>query len=228
MEHYDQLRQEVMHYAQLLVQEGYLGGGAATGGNLSLRSDRDGIVAITPTSRPYGEMAWTDICLVNMEGHKVAGPYEPSVEIGFHLEVYRRRPDVGAVVHTHQTFASVFAVLGLPIPPLFDEVTAFIGDRIEVIPYAFSGSPELVGHVAEKVANRCQCYIMQNHGALSLGPNLPQAYRNAALLEKAARIYYYALSTGREVCLLPEDIQTMLRQVVLYHQDQEKARSGRN
>jgi ribulose-5-phosphate 4-epimerase/fuculose-1-phosphate aldolase len=127
------------------------------------------------------------------------------MEAGMHIDIYRRRPDVNAVVHTHQLFASVLSILNQPIPALFDEITAEIGPRVEVIPYAVSGSRQLARNVANRLDNHCFCYIIQNHGALNLGRDMATALKNAELLEKVAQAYYYALCTGREISHLPDD-----------------------
>ena len=76
--------------------------------------------------------------------NRIDGTREPSMESGMHGVVYERRPDVNAIVHTHQTRASMFSVINRPIPALFDEVCMNIGEIVEVVPYALSGSRELV------------------------------------------------------------------------------------
>jgi ribulose-5-phosphate 4-epimerase/fuculose-1-phosphate aldolase len=121
-----------------------------------------------------------------------------------HVGVYLKRPTVNAVVHTHQPYASVFALINKPIPALFDEVTLALGARVEIIPYALSGSAELVANVTKQLANGASCYILQNHGALSLGRNLSQAVLNAETLEKVCQVYYHALCTGEPINRLPE------------------------
>jgi ribulose-5-phosphate 4-epimerase/fuculose-1-phosphate aldolase len=173
-------------------------------------------------------MTLDDICVVDLD----LKPLEdngaaPSMETSMHLAIYRSRRDVGAVVHTHQIFASVFSLISEPIPALFDEVAGAIGPKVEIVPYALSGSKELVDNVIAKLDNRANCYILQNHGALSLGRDLDHARRNAELLEKAAQVYYYALSTGREVSVLPQGIQELMALIVSGRQDEEiKRRRG--
>ena len=115
----------------------------------------------------------------------------------------KTRPDVNAVVHTHQPFASTLAIINKPIPALFDEITVEIGHEVDIIPYAFSGSPDLVANVISKLGNACHCYLIQNHGALCLGADMQRAMRNSELLENVAQIYYHALSTGAAINQLP-------------------------
>ena len=101
-----------------------------------------------------------------------------------HVAAYQVREDVSAVIHTHQTFASALSILNEGIPPLFDEVTLAIGNTIDVVPYALSGSRELHDNVARKLANRCHCYILQNHGTLCVGTDLDKTFTFVELLEK--------------------------------------------
>ena len=116
-----------------------------------------------------------------------------------HAAIYQHRSDVKAVVHTHQTYASIFSIINQSIPALFDEIANEIGAVIEIVPYAISGSAELAQNVADRLGNQYLCFILQNHGALSLGATIDQAWKNTELLEKAAQVYYHALMTGREI-----------------------------
>jgi ribulose-5-phosphate 4-epimerase/fuculose-1-phosphate aldolase len=128
-----------------------------------------------------------------------------------HSIIYRNRPDVNAIVHTHQIYGSVFGLINTPIPSLFDEVAFSLGQTIEIVPYALSGSPELVNNVAGKLSNNANAYILQNHGILALGKDLDKAILHAELLEKVARIYCLALSTGKPVTALPESIVEVVK-----------------
>ena len=128
-----------------------------------------------------------------------------------HAGIYQSRPDVGAVVHTHQAYASIFALINQPIPALFDEVALAIGETVAVVPYAFSGTPELAENVRRTVANGCDCFIMQNHGALNLGKNLEHAWKNAEMLEKTAQAYHFALATGKPITTLPAETIEQVR-----------------
>jgi L-ribulose-5-phosphate 4-epimerase len=168
-----------------------------------LRIPDQPLVVITPSGEPYMDLAPGKICVVDFDLNRIDGDLAPSIETAMHVAIYRSRDDVRAVVHTHQAYASVLALINQPIPALFDEVALAIGETVDVIPYAFSGTPELVENVRRSVANRCNCFIMQNHGALNLGRTLKQAWQNAELLEKNAQVYYHALTTGKPVTTLP-------------------------
>ncbi len=190
-----------------LMDKGFVLG---LGGNVSVRIEGTDAIAVTPSQREHKEMTPSDICIVDFNLDPVIdNGLKPSVETRMHISVYRNRLDVNAAVHTHQVFASVFSLINEPIPALFDEVTSGLGKVVEVVPYALSGSEQLVDNLTARLDNRSYAYILQNHGALCLGTDLTGARRNAELLEKAARVYYYALTTGREVTRLPEDVQDL-------------------
>jgi ribulose-5-phosphate 4-epimerase/fuculose-1-phosphate aldolase len=202
MGQYDSEKRTVLAATHWLVEHGYLGK-RSSGGNISLKVAGQNAVAITPSGRPYLKLAVEDICVIDFNGKQLDGHLKPSIEAGMHLGVYRHRPDVRAVIHTHQTYASVLSILNRKIPALFDEIIVEIGPVVEVIPYAHSGSAELVQNVAGKLDNHCHCYLIQNHGALSLGSDMERAVKNAELLENVARIYYHALASGLDISELP-------------------------
>ena len=203
MGQYDSEKLTVLEATHWLAEHGYLGK-RSSGGNVSIRIAGQDAIAITPSGRPYLKMAVEDVCVIDFDGNPLEGNLKPSIEAGLHLGIYKHRTDVEAVIHTHQTYASVLSILNRSIPALFDEIIVEIGQVVEVIPYAFSGSAELVQNVVGKLNNQCHCYLIQNHGALSLGSDMERATKNAELLENVARIYYHALTTGLDVDKLPE------------------------
>ena len=207
MTKYASYKKDVLEASLWLSEQGYFGSHRGSGGNVSVRISEDAM-AITPSSVKYQELSVADICVIGFDLSALEGndKLKPSVESGMHSIIYRRRLDVHAIVHTHQIYGSVFGLINTPIPALFDEVSFALGQMVEIIPYALSGSPELVNNVAGELSNNANAYIIQNHGILALGKNLDKAILNAELLEKVAHIYYLALSTGKPVNTLPESI----------------------
>jgi L-ribulose-5-phosphate 4-epimerase len=197
-------KKEVLEASLWLSEQGYFGSLRGSGGNVSVRLS-DNAMAVTPSSVKYQEMNVDDVCVVGFDNKaiEVKAGLKPSIEAGLHGIIYQKRPDVNAVVHTHQIYGSIFGVLNMPIPALFDEVSLALGYTVEIIPYALSGSSELAANVSEKLSNNANAYIIQNHGILVLGKNLDKAILHAELLEKIAHIYCLALSTGKPVCTLP-------------------------
>ena len=213
MTSYLEYKAKIVECTQWLSQHGYFGTLRGSGGNVSMRIEREEAYVITPSGLAYDQLTPEDMCVLDFEMKPIEGKRKPSVESGFHLEVYKRRPDISAVIHTHQIHASTLAVLKKPIPPLFDEVSLSLGHVVDVIPYALSGSPELIENVAGKLDNMCHGYLMQNHGALALGATLEKAWLNVELLEKTAKIYLAGLATGLTPEQLPQDIVDLLKEL---------------
>ena len=207
MSKYESYKKDVLEATRWLFKQGYFGSQRGSGGNVSIRVSKT-VMAITPSSVTYPEIMVEDICIVDLdlavieENHTL----KPSVESAMHSIIYRNRPDVNAIVHTHQPYGSVFGLINTPIPALFDEVAFSLGHTVEIVPYALSGSPELVNNVAGKLWNNANAYILQNHGIIALGKDIDKAILHAELLEKVAHIYCLALSTGKQVTALPESI----------------------
>lgn len=200
---YDHNKREILENCRWLAENGYLGE-KTSGGNISVRAAGDQAIAITPSGKPCLDLTLDDICVIDFEHNPLEGALSPSIEAAMHIGVYKHRSDVTAVVHTHQTYASVFSIINKQIPALFDEIIVEIGDMVEIIPYAFSGSAELVQNVIRKLNNNCHCYIIQNHGALCLGTSMNRALKNTELLENVARIYYYGLLSGQKITTLSD------------------------
>jgi len=213
MDPYLQPRKDVIDCCQWLCRHGYFGSLLSAGGNVSVRIPGEPLLVITPSGKPYMDLLPEEICVVDFDLNPIAGDLAPSIETGMHVGIYQSRVDVGAVVHTHQVYASIFALINQSIPALFDEVALSIGETVDVVPYALSGTPALVENVKRTVVNRCNCFIMQNHGALNLGKNLEKAWKHAELLEKTAQAYYHALTTGRPVTTLPEETVQLVREL---------------
>lgn len=212
MADYEAFKSEVLSSARWLCDHGFFGAKLGSGGNVSLFMRAENLIVITPSRKPYHAMSIQDICVIDSQLNLIEGLLPPSMESAMHAGVYKSRPDVKAVVHTHQMFASVLALIKQPIPALFDEITCEIGAEVALIPYALSGSAALVENVVSGLQNGCRCYIIQNHGALCLGADLAEALHNAELLEKTAQAYYYALCSGREISRLSEDaVQKLLK-----------------
>ena len=218
-------QQAVLDSCLRLCDRGLLFG---TGGNVSVRIPGADALAITPTSRDYRTLKADQICVVDFDGRPVVEGLKPSMETPAHIGVYRHRPDVHAVIHTHQPFASMFTLIGRSIPALFDEQVIQLGGRIDLVPYAISGSDQMTDFIVAALGNRCNAYLLANHGALVLGTSLEKAMLNAEVLEKVARVYHYALCTGQPVTALPAQSEAVFTAVLHAGQNAViKARSSR-
>jgi L-ribulose-5-phosphate 4-epimerase len=193
-------KQEITATCQKLVEKGYL---MATGGNVSVRIPGKTAFAITPSDYDYLKMTAEDVCVLDFDLNVIAGKLKPSVESAMHAAIYQARPDVNAVIHTHQVYASALTLIKASIPALFDEQARFLGRSVEIIPYAPSGTGMLKNTIAKHVRNHNNAYMMQNHGALIFGTDMQRAIHNVEILEKCSLAYLLALTTERKVSKIP-------------------------
>jgi hypothetical protein len=124
-----------------------------------------------------------------------------------HAAVYELRSDVGVIIHTHQPYASALALMGRPIPALFDEQVRYLGRSVDLVPYAPSGTGFLKRNVTRKVGSGANAFILENHGVLVLGGSVEQAVHNMALLEKVALDYLLALLADGRAGKIPLPIR---------------------
>ena len=156
-----------------------------SGGNLSIREGD--LVFITPSASDKGAMIPDEIGVTDLEGRIVGREFKPSIETRMHLEVYKARPDITAIVHAHPPMASAFSATGAGIDTTFLSESYAILGAVAYAPYRRMGSVELALEVADaaKVSN---CVIMRNHGALAVGRSMLEAFDRLEVLESSARI----------------------------------------
>ncbi len=218
---YDSYKQQVVDAAQSLTRKGFL---MATGGNLSVRILGQKLFAITPSNYDYMKMTPEDICILDFDLIQVEGTLKPSVESAMHGAIYQARPDVNAVAHTHQVYASALSLIKSPIPTLFDEQARFLGRSVEIIPYAPSGTGFLRDVVAKHVKSHNNAFLMQNHGALCLGHDLERAAHNVEILEKCSLAYLLALCAEKPVSKIPFAVREIAFSKL--RKDQKKVEQG--
>ena len=178
-------------------------------GNASLRLSGAGaqrFVLITPTLRPYRCLEPEDLTVVDLEGDQVEGDLPPTSETALHLKLYEARDDIGAIIHTHSTFASVAAVAGLEIPPVVDEMVIKVGGSVKVSDYGFPSSEELAQRACLALGDR-NAVLLRNHGLVGVGLSLRGALEVCQLVERVAKIFFYALQLGKANSLPPEIIE---------------------
>ncbi len=176
-----------------------------TSGNISARfEDR---MLITPSGVPYDALEPEDIAALPLEGEYGAwqGPLRPSSEWRFHLDITRARPEVGAIVHAHSTFATTLACCRKDIPAVHYMIAASGGPVIRCAEYATYGTKELSDAALNALEGRT-CCLLANHGMIATGPDLAKAMWLAVELETIAKQYYYALALGGPVLLSHAEI----------------------
>ena len=198
-------KRAVVDAARRMVELGLVTGAS---GNVSARlgrSDSGDLLAITPSGRRYEDVTQDDIAVVDFDIEPVEGALPPSSEALLHVAIYKTRPDVGAVLHTHSVFASVAAVAGVEeIPPITDEMVVSIGGAIRLSEYAFPGTQGLADSVCEALSER-NAALIRNHGAVGVGRDLDEALEVCALTERVAQVFVYASMLG-QVEQLPQEV----------------------
>jgi L-fuculose-phosphate aldolase len=200
------IRAEIAELGRRLEADGLL---SSTAGNISARVAPD-TIAITPSNIRYGAIEADDVVVSTLDGEIVDGRRRPSSELPFHTAVYRVRPDVAGVVHTHSPFATTLAVLGWTIPAVHYAIAVFGVDEVPLIPYATYGTDELAENVEAVCAGGANAALLANHGALALGRDLAAAATAAEILEFLATLYYRARSVGEPIVLSAEEIERVI------------------
>lgn len=204
-------RRLVMEFGRKLVTGGLTTG---SGGNLSLLDRSQGLLAITPSGVDYFDITPGQVVLVDLEGRQVDGPGRPSSELGFHLALYRDRPEATAVVHTHSPYATTLACLHWELPPAH-YLVGFAGAKVPLAPYHTYGTPELAQAVAQTMRGY-NAALLANHGLVALGSSLARAFAVAEEVEFAAQVYYQAKAVGQPKILSSKQMEEVLAKFADY------------
>ena len=183
-----------------------LGINQGTSGNISARVE--GGFLITPSGVAYDEMAPGQVVEMDLEGRHGQGQ-KPSSEWRMHGDIYRGRPEAGAVVHTHATFCTALACLHREIPAFHYMVAVAGGASIRCADYATFGTQALSDNMLRALEGRRAC-LLANHGMICFGPDLKKALALAVEVETLARQYWHAGQAGEPVLLLDEEMNTVL------------------
>ncbi|HET6312679.1 MAG TPA: L-ribulose-5-phosphate 4-epimerase, partial [Chloroflexia bacterium] len=166
-----------------------------TGGNVSARDPESGLVVIKPSGVRYEHMRPEHMVVLDPEGRKVEGELKPSSDTASHLYIYRHRPDVGGVVHTHSPYASAFAANGRPIPVVLTAIADEFGGPIPCGGFSLIGD-ESIGKVVLESIGRSSAVLLKNHGVFTIGKNAEAAVKAAVMTEDNARSVWLALQLG--------------------------------
>jgi L-ribulose-5-phosphate 4-epimerase len=166
-----------------------------TGGNLSGRDLETGLVVIKPSGIRYEHLTPQNMVVVDLDGKVVEGDYKPSSDTAAHLYIYRHRPEINGVVHTHSPFATAFAAAGKSIPPVLTAISDEFGGPIPLGGYAKVGGDE-IGRVLIESIGASPAILMKNHGVFTVGKTPEAAVKAAVMVEDVARTVFYALQLG--------------------------------
>ena len=178
---------------------------AWTVGNLSARDPDSGLVVVKPSGVLYEELTPDKMIVLDVDGKLVEGTMRRSSDADTHVYVYRHRPDVGGMVHTHSTFATAFAAVGRPIPPVLTAICDEFGGPIPCGSYAKIGGLEIGEEIVRSIG-RSRAILMQNHGVFTVGPTALAAVKSAVMVEDIARTLFYAYQLGEPPTIPPEEV----------------------
>jgi L-ribulose-5-phosphate 4-epimerase len=179
-----------------------------TGGNISLRDPESGLVAIKPSGIRYGDLTPESMVVLDLDGMIVEGDLKPSSDTASHLYVYRQRPDVNGVVHTHSRYATAFAAVGRSIPVYLTAQADEFGGEIPCAGFAIIGDESIGAQVVEGIG-RSPAVLLKNHGVFTIGRTAAAAVKTAVMVEDIAATVWLALQIGTPE-VLPDEIVEQL------------------
>jgi len=199
-----EIKHSILDAGRRMIDRGLVAG---TWGNISVCDRIGGPIAITPSGMPYDQLKMDDIVVVDLDG-TVISTGRPSSELALHLAIYKARPDVGAIVHTHSLYATACAVAGKSIPPSLEEMVQVVGGPVEIAEYALPGTEALAANAVAALSDR-SAVLLSNHGAVACAASIDEALLIAEIVEKAAHIHVIAEQLGGARRLIDEDILLM-------------------
>ncbi len=198
----DELRAEVCRLHAELPRSGLV---TWTSANVSGRDPQTGLVVIKPSGIRYDDLTPGNMVVVDLDGKVVEGKHKPSSDTFAHVYVYRQRPELNGVVHTHSTFATAWAAAGRPIPPVLTAICDEFGGPIPVGAYAKIGGDEIGKEIVRSIGGS-PAILMKNHGVFTVGRTPEAAVKAAVMVEDVARTVFYALQLGPLDEIPPEEV----------------------
>ena len=199
----EQLRREVWEANLGIYRAGLV---TMHAGNASGIDRKRGLVVIKPSGMDYDKLRPQDMVVTDLEGRKVSGRWNPSVDLPHHLYLYKHGPEIGGVIHTHSNYATSFALLGRPIPVYLTAIADEFGAEVPCVPYT-DNQGDHIGEEILKYMGKAPAVLLAQHGVFAFGPTPRAALKSAVMLEDVAKTCHLALLLGkpkplpaREVC----------------------------
>jgi L-ribulose-5-phosphate 4-epimerase len=206
----DELKKLVCELDKELPKRGLV---TMTSGNVSGRDPVSGYAVVKPSGVPFEALTPQDMVLVDLNGSVVEGTRKPSVDMPTHLYIYRHRPDVNGIVHTHSNYATSFAALGQPIPAVLTAIADEFGGPIPCGPYCQIGEEEIGQAVVQHIGSS-PAILLQNHGVFTVGPTPEAALKAAVMVEDVAKTVHLAMLRGTPIPIPPEEVERGRRRYV--------------
>ncbi len=201
----DALKVELHKLHLMLPAEGLV---TWTSGNVSARDPETGLVVIKPSGVMYEDLRPEDHVVLDLEGNVVEGTLKPSSDTASHLYIYRHRPDVNGIVHTHSPYATAFAALGKPIPVYLTAIADEFGQAIPCAGFALIGGEEIGKQVVDNIGS-CAAVLLKNHGVFTVGKSARAAVKAAVMVEDVAKTVHLALQLGQPDEIPQEDVEKL-------------------
>lgn len=179
-----------------------------TSGNVSARDPETGLVVIKASGIRYEEMTQEHMVVMDIDGNRVEGNYKPSSDVFSHLYIYKHRPDVGGVVHTHSRYATAFAAVGKPIPCILTAIADEFGGPIPCGGFALIGD-EALGKVVIDSIGKSPAVLLKNHGVFTVGKDATAAVKAAVMTEDVAATVWMALQIGTPDIIPQDDVDKL-------------------
>lgn len=177
-----------------------------TWGNVSVREGDT--FWITPSGMPYDVLQAVDLIQIDLRTKKASGLWKPSSEWQLHAAIYQQRADCGAIVHTHSTYATAFAVAHVPIPPVVEDLVQIVGGGVDVAEYALPGSEELAVNAVLALGTK-NAVLLANHGLIGTAKTIAEALTICRIVEKTAHVTVMARTLGSVPELSQDDVKKM-------------------
>jgi L-fuculose-phosphate aldolase len=198
-------RELIAAYGRKMSQEKLVKG---TGGNISIFSPKENLMAISPSGKDYETIGTDDVMVTDLDGKIIEGNCKPSSEWRMHAIFYKHRSGINAVVHTHSIHASALSCLRIDLPPIY-YLACSAGPVVRCAKYALNGTEELARNAIDAMGDS-RAVLLANHGVLTIADNLHYAYYIAEQLEFEAELYLKGKVAGEPVALNKKEVQEML------------------
>lgn len=175
-------------------------------GNASGVDRKQGLVVIKPSGMDYDKLRPEDMVVTDLDGRKVSGKWNPSVDLPHHLYLYNHCPEIGGVIHTHSNYATSFALLGRPIPVYLTAIADEFGAEVPCAPYA-DNQGDHMGESIVKHMNKAPAVLLAQHGVFAFGPTARAALKTAVMLEDVAKTCHLALLLGKPKALPAAEVR---------------------
>ncbi len=197
------LRQEVHHMNLELPRNRLV---IWSGGNVSGRDPESGLIAIKPSGVPFDQLSADSLVIVDIDGKVIEGHLAPSVDLGVHLYIYKRREDVRGIAHTHSPYATSFAATGRSIPAALTPLTHLIGGGVPCTRYATPGAEDTGAAIMEVVGDTGMAVLVDRHGVFTLGRSASESVKIALHVEEAATTIRLAMLSDEVTEMDPVEV----------------------